>query len=161
MHHRLSQIDETSHKALCSVCGVISICSNGLRSETGKQIWRCSVAFNKNKKTYRKQHPENEMLRSAKRRAKKQGVPFAITCEDILRVWPADNLCPVLRTPFSNRRMDSPSLDRIRPTEGYVPGNIAVISRKANSIKQNVTDPQVFRRLADWLELWIYGRIES
>jgi len=34
---------------------------------------------------------------------------------------------------------------------GYVPGNIAVISHFANTMKQNCTDSEVFRRLADYL----------
>jgi hypothetical protein len=44
------------------------------------------------------------------------------------------------------------SLDRIKPELGYVLGNIAIISHLANTIKQNCTDPEVFRRLADYVE---------
>jgi hypothetical protein len=47
--------------------------------------------------------------------------------------------------------MSSPSLDRIRPELGYVPGNVAVISYKANAIKQGAT-PEELRAVADWLE---------
>jgi hypothetical protein len=36
--------------------------------------------------------------------------------------------------------------------ERYVPGNIAVISHLANTIKQNCTNPEVFSRLADYVE---------
>ena len=46
----------------------------------------------------------------------------------------------------------SPSLDRQIPKLGYVQGNVAVISHKANSLKNDCTDPSVFRRLADWME---------
>ena len=45
-----------------------------------------------------------------------------------------------------------PSIDRIIPSLGYVPGNVAVISLAANRIKSDCTDPAVFRRVADWLE---------
>jgi hypothetical protein len=44
------------------------------------------------------------------------------------------------------------SLDRIDPVLGYVQGNIAVISHLANTLKNNCTDPQVFRRIAEYLE---------
>lgn len=47
---------------------------------------------------------------------------------------------------------NSPTLDKLNPTLGYVKGNVAIISHLANSMKQNVTDPAAFRRLADWLE---------
>lgn len=33
----------------------------------------------------------------------------------------------------------SPSLDRVDNTRGYVPGNVLVISWKANQIKSNAT----------------------
>lgn len=46
---------------------------------------------------------------------------------------------------------DSPTLDRIVPEKGYVLGNIAVISHKANAIKQNATAEEILR-VAIWLK---------
>jgi len=49
-------------------------------------------------------------------------------------------LCPVLGIPIEvrdRRSTHSPSLDRIVPEYGYVPGNVRVISDKANRIKGN------------------------
>jgi uncharacterized protein YejL (UPF0352 family) len=43
----------------------------------------------------------------------------------------------------------SPQLDRLVPELGYVVGNVAVISRLANTIKSNAT-PQQIRAVADW-----------
>ena len=34
---------------------------------------------------------------------------------------------------------DSPSIDRIDSTRGYVPGNVWVISHRANTLKSNAT----------------------
>jgi hypothetical protein len=44
----------------------------------------------------------------------------------------------------------SPSLDRIDPKKGYVKGNVAVISYKANRIKQDAT-PEELEAVASWL----------
>lgn len=45
----------------------------------------------------------------------------------------------------------SPSLDCIIPEKGYVTGNHAVISHRANTIKTNATVEEL-RKVADWLE---------
>jgi len=107
----------------------------------------------------RRDEAETIMWNSARRRAAKFGVPFDISPSDILKVWPGDGLCPVLGIPLrrnydgnGGNAKDSPSLDRVRPEFGYVKGNIAVISQKANLLKGDETDPAVFRRLADWIE---------
>lgn len=75
--------------------------------------------------------------KSAKCRAKKQNVPFEIDIVDII----IPKYCPVLGIELIiNRgrcRDNSPSLDKIIPELGYVKGNIAVISHKANTIKNN------------------------
>jgi hypothetical protein len=96
----------------------------------------------------------------AKWRAKQESATFDLTPRYVESIWPADGYCPVMQQPFELRKGDklkghlpmSPTLDRIRPEKGYVRGNVAVISAKANSIKNDCTDPKVFRRLADWLE---------
>ena len=100
------------------------------------------------------------MFYAARTRAKKRGLPFNITKEYLFTIWPADNCCPIFGMPFQiNRRKgphyDSPTLDRVIPDKGYVKGNIAVISWVANMLKQNCTDPAVFRRLAEYLETQI------
>jgi hypothetical protein len=107
-----------------------------------------------------KEEPEAIFHYVAKARAKKQGLPFTITVEDVKAVWPKDGKCPVLGIPlFTNKGKvpgpNSPSLDRVIPDLGYVKGNIAVISMKANLIKQDETDPQVFRRIATWLQRFL------
>lgn len=88
-------------------------------------------------------------------RAKIQNIPFDLTEEHAWSIFPPDGLCPIFKTKLKWRdgtKLNSPSFDRIDPTKGYVQGNVAIISFRANGIKSNVTDPAVFRRLADWLE---------
>lgn len=79
------------------------------------------------------------MWKSAKGRAKKKGLEFAIPLEDIV----IPDVCPVLDIPLSKQKgnfgPNSPSLDRIRIADGYILGNIAVISWRANSLKKNGT----------------------
>jgi len=45
----------------------------------------------------------------------------------------------------------SPTLDRKIPANGYLQGNVAIISFLANRMKRDCTDSAVFERLADWL----------
>jgi hypothetical protein len=41
------------------------------------------------------------------------------------------------------RRDNQPSLDRVIPALGYVPGNVRVISFRANRLKQDATAEEV------------------
>ena len=91
------------------------------------------------------------MLSAARARAKKVGVPFSITREHIT----IPEYCPILgikleRGPVQERH-NSPSLDRVRPELGYIPGNVAVISYLANRIKSTGTADE-HRRIADWMD---------
>ena len=79
------------------------------------------------------------MLQRAMWRARKGGYACTITVEDIL----IPEFCPLLgiRLERSSGRHapGSPSLDKIKPELGYVPGNVRVISHRANTIKHNAT----------------------
>lgn len=76
---------------------------------------------------------------SCKQRAKLKDAPFDLTVEYVESIW--NQYCPVLGIEMScgkNKQTDnSPSLDRIDPTKGYVQGNVEVISLKANRMKNN------------------------
>jgi hypothetical protein len=102
-------------------------------------------------RAWRSANPEKQLALSAKRRAKKFKVPFTITWRDII----IPKKCPVLGITLKIGAGDlcdaSPSLDRIVPHLGYVPGNIAVMSNKANSIKRNATSQEI-HQVADWLK---------
>jgi hypothetical protein len=84
-------------------------------------------------------HPEYIMWAAAKRRAKKYNLPFDITSKDII----IPQVCPVfgmqLRKSLEAYSDNSPSLDQIIAGKGYVKGNIAVISMRANILKRDAT----------------------
>ena len=109
----------------------------------------------KMKRQKRKYHEKSVDLRlwfNAKYRAAKKGVPFTIRRQYVI----VPNTCPVLGIPLKLGRGvisdNSPTLDRIRPELGYVPGNVQVISHRANNIKSNAATAAEVRQVADWME---------
>lgn len=93
------------------------------------------------------------LLRQIKLRAKKIGVQFNLTIEDIV----VPERCPVFDIPLQRGKQhscdNSPTVDRINPDGGYVKGNIAIISRLANSLKGKATAAQ-HRRIAEWMDTY-------
>lgn len=75
----------------------------------------------------------------AKQRAAKYGYEFNIEESDIV----IPEICPILEVPIilggKGNYEYTPSLDRIDNSKGYVKGNIQVISKKANSMKNSAT----------------------
>ena len=87
----------------------------------------------------RKAEPEMALYRSARASARRRGIEFLISPADVV----IPSICPVLAIPIipgSGKLNDnSPSIDRIDGSKGYVPGNIWVISWRANRIKSDST----------------------
>jgi hypothetical protein len=83
---------------------------------------------------------------SARSRAKVKGIPFSIKLTDIPAI---PIICPVLGIPLTHNLghkghvPGSPSLDRKIPTKGYIPGNIQIISQRANQIKNDATIEEI------------------
>lgn len=89
----------------------------------------------------------------AKARATKFGVPFDLDYRYVLSITP--DVCPVFGTMFKfidNGHVlpDSATLDRLKPELGYVKGNVAVISMRANNIKSAYTAKEV-AKVAQWM----------
>ena len=108
-------------------------------------------------KAYRAANKEKTMLNTARKRAKKNNIPFNLTEDYLKSIYPSDMICPVLGFEMSmgldgNGWTDtSPSLDRIIPEKGYVQGNVVVVSMRANTIKRDAT-PEELRKVADFYE---------
>jgi len=91
------------------------------------------------------------MLASARTRARKNGGICTITETDIRRL--VKTHCPALLIEIETNTRPLPNsmtLDRIVPDLWYIPGNIAVISQRANLIKQDAT-AETLLRIADRL----------
>ena len=95
------------------------------------------------KRNSRIRNIQKYMWLKAKQRAKKYGLDFNIDVSDIQ----IPKICPILEVPLEfgvERDYEySPSLDRIDTTKGYIKGNVAVISKKANSMKNNATEEEL------------------
>jgi hypothetical protein len=103
----------------------------------------------------------------AKDRARKQNLPFNVTLK-YLRENAGDE-CPVFHTPFDwgasglgpgKFKPNGPQLDRIEPELGYVMGNVAFISHRANRLKDNGT-MQDHYDIADWIWSHLYAKPNS
>lgn len=92
-------------------------------------------------------NPITMVLARCKARAKKNGLSFDLTFDDI--VLPSH--CPVLGIPLiqtDKQHDNSPSIDRIDNTLGYVKGNVVVISWRANRLKSDATHEEMARLAA-------------
>jgi hypothetical protein len=140
----------------CSRCGLIlpltmfysrKINKDGLQG-------RCKQCMNKGSTRWEKENPVKVqtmyMVCAARNRAKKRGWDFNIDA-DYVRSFVVSN-CPILGMPLewsccrgddNKLRSNSPSLDRIDSTKGYVRGNVWIISHRANCIKSNATHEEL------------------
>jgi len=98
---------------------------------------------------------KKRMLSSAKSRARAKGYPFTITADDIF----IPEVCPITKEKISANigcsRANSPSLDKVIPGLGYVPGNIQVISHAANIMKYTFEPPELkeyCRNMIEWID---------
>lgn len=90
----------------------------------------------------------------AKHRAKKKGLNFNLTVEDVV----VPERCPVLgcvleRGKGKGPKRNSPTLDRIDSAKGYVSGNVRVISFRANALKSDASLEEIAAVYADALRI--------
>lgn len=114
---------EQFHKHRTALFGYNTICKD-CRKPIGKEQW-ANVPY------------KQKMFDRAKGRSARLGREFTITMDD----FEIGEKCPVFGIPyeFSPKSPWVPSIDRIDSNIGYVPGNIQVISWRANWLKNNMT----------------------
>ena len=87
----------------------------------------------------RLQDPQTNWIVTLRNRAQHKGLPFNITREDLV----IPDVCPILKIPLirgiGKATPNSPSVDRIDNTKGYLKGNVRIISFKANRAKGDMS----------------------
>lgn len=135
---------------ICIKCGGCKFYVTGKRSL--KQCRDCHLEYNRKvrtakRKDLRRADPVLALLSEARARAARRGLPFELSRDDL----EIPEVCPLLGIPLivgvGILHPGSPSLDRVIPVLGYVPGNVLVISHLANSMK-NAANPEQLRLFA-------------
>ena len=83
------------------------------------------------------------MIAAARQRARLKHLQFAITEGDL----DIPLTCPVFGFKLQHSKgfaqYDSPSIDRIDNKKGYIPGNVRIISFRANKLKNDATTEEL------------------
>lgn len=134
-----------------------------LVGETERECTRCGTIFPITSKTVtlcpkcntervKSTAPEAKMLQRAKERAKKFNLEFNLELSDII----IPTHCPALGCELvvskgrSGGSPESPALDRIDNTKGYIKGNVMVMSHLANQMKASA-NPEQLIKFAHWI----------
>jgi hypothetical protein len=139
-------------------------CRNGHIAERRVSSWTCvqcakEIHHIKDREKYR--DPANTFFRQFHHRrqvAEKEGIPFTITFDELLK----PEFCPVLGVKLNygcstgkdgkqTRDPNKASIDKVVPELGYVPGNVFVISWKANKLKSDMTVEQL-EKILDYMK---------
>lgn len=95
--------------------------------------------------------PKHKIWQRTKKRAKENRTTFRLTIFDIPDI---PDICPILGIKIQPNDKagpidSSPSIDRIVPNLGYVPGNIRIISNRANRLRADATVKELELLLKD------------
>lgn len=101
---------------------------------------------------YRLDNPKKYLLRKAANNAQQSNREFNITEDDVI----IPDICPVLNIPIYLKQDgsfndNSPSLDRLDNSKGYIKNNVNVISWKANKLKGSAKLEDL-KKIIEWME---------
>ena len=154
--------------------GCLECLKNRYQSNRDKQLLYQNEWYQKNKESqsiYQSKRikervgcksTENQLYYAAKHRAKLKGLDFNLEKSDVV----IPQYCPVFthleldKKNSGNSKANSPTLDRIDNTKGYVKGNIKVISHKANSLKSSGTIPE-FLKIIEYINSGLQEKISN
>ena len=119
------------------------------RSETGKQK-SSQDPIKKEKKnklkmeSFRRNIVHN-LWKRTKDRAVKKGLEFNLSEEDVV----IPTVCPILEIPIfvgtKKNYKNSPTIDRVDNSKGYIKGNVKIISMLANTMKNSASREELFK----------------
>jgi hypothetical protein len=148
--------NKRGHMSECKTCG-----RKRNKAWIASNRERYNVCCLKATHAYRRRDAKRRLFEGTKWRAKNKGLEFTISFDDLH--WP--EVCPVLGMPLATTfgkgkgaglsKDAAPSIDRINNSLGYVPGNIIIVSWRANRIKSDAL-PDELRRIANF-----YGQLET
>jgi len=149
--------------APCIKCGELKTIDNYYVTQKRNRvdilgINRTNICKNCANEIYKDKPNELKLLYAARSRARAGNFECSITPKDIK----IPKKCPVLGIDlFQNigcgaakgaENENAPSIDRVDTRKGYIPGNIAVISKRANSRKSDASIEEIFAILAYFIE---------
>jgi len=135
----------------CADCNELRCVTDFYASKRGRKdalgILRGRLCKQCSSRRYKQSSAAQKLYYGAKRRALEKKIEFAIDPDDII----IPSHCPILGIELIpgiserdiTRYAHAPSLDRIDNSKGYIPGNIFVISRRANVLKANSTEDEI------------------
>lgn len=146
--------------SICRLCGE-DLPQNSFyyRTDTKKYRTECHSCFSNKRAEYHKENktrisekgiqrrsnfPISKILKQAQSSANRKQLDFNLDASDIV----IPEFCKYLGIKLTNIQgngfVDSNiSIDRIDPTKGYVKGNVEIISRKANIMKNNASKDEL------------------
>jgi hypothetical protein len=141
--NREGNLTSTTHRE-CSN----KICNNIFKI-TSKTVTLCPKC---NSERVKSTNPIMKMLQRAKTRSKTKNHEFNLEFNDII----VPEYCPILNIKLeyhsgkAGGKKNSPSLDRIDNTKGYVKENVIVISQLANCMKSSASCEEL-KEFAKWI----------
>ena len=109
--------------------------------------------YRRSKRKRAMEDPIGNKWRSLRQSARSRGLEFSISVEDIKELM--TDTCPVLGIPMkfnpgcrAGTNHDSYSVDRVDNNKGYTKDNIQIISRRANTLKNDATLEELERVVA-------------
>lgn len=135
---KIAKTDKDKKRYFCTeCCKILSMKDKKRLMKQLREGFREKVYYEKRNSNIR--NLKHCIWKRAKQRAEKHNMDFNITEEDII----IPEVCPILEVPLiygiKGNYEYSPSLDRIDNNKGYIKGNIQVVSKKANSMKNSAS----------------------
>lgn len=131
-------------RSICKKCRSI------INKETYKEKTLVEkTTYKETQKSWQKSNLIRYRFLSARFRAKRKGLEFSITEEDIEELLQhQNNKCYYLNIPFDNNNdRYSLSIDRINSSKGYIKGNIRLITSMVNYMKAEYSEEEFFETI--------------